>query len=106
MMRRVEYAKRARNQLRSIYEYVANAASQRIAEGFVADISHYCDGLSSFPERGSRRDDLRPGLRLVGFRRRVTIAFRIDAEAVRILGVFYGGRNIEAAFSDEAPPDE
>jgi hypothetical protein len=40
-------------------------------------------------------------LRIVGFRRRVTIAFSIANEAVEILGVFYGGRSFETLLKDE-----
>jgi toxin ParE1/3/4 len=46
-------------------------------------------------ERGHRRDDIRPRLRVVGFERRVTIAFTVSAEAVTILRVFYDGRDWE-----------
>lgn len=35
-----------------------------------------------------------PGVRLVGYRRTVSIAFAIEGERVLILGIFYGGRNI------------
>jgi toxin ParE1/3/4 len=44
------------------------------------------------------RDDIRPGLRIVGFERRVTIAFSVDDGRVTILRVFYGGRDWENAF--------
>jgi toxin ParE1/3/4 len=37
-------------------------------------------------------------MRLLGFRRRVSIAFSVDNETVTILAVFYGGQDIEAAF--------
>jgi toxin ParE1/3/4 len=46
-------------------------------------------------ERGHRRDDVRPGLRIVGFERRITIAFTVSAEDVTILRIFYAGRNWE-----------
>ena len=52
--------------------------------------------------RGMARDDLRPGLRVVGFRRRVTIAFAITEETVEILGIYYGGRDYEALLSIDA----
>ncbi|MGB5087418.1 MAG: type II toxin-antitoxin system RelE/ParE family toxin [Methylocystis silviterrae] len=59
--------------------------------------------LETFPERGTRRDDLRPGLRTIGFRRRVTIAFAVETDAVTIIGIFYGGQDLEAALQiDEA----
>jgi toxin ParE1/3/4 len=38
---------------------------------------------------------LRPGLRIIGFERRVTIAFHIAPETVVIDRIFYAGRDIE-----------
>jgi len=40
---------------------------------------------------------LRPGPRTIGFRRRVTIAFAVEADTVMIIGIFYGGQDFEAA---------
>ena len=46
-----------------------------------------CQRLSTFPERGTRRDDLRPGMRTLGYRRRVTIAFTVTDETVAIVAI-------------------
>jgi toxin ParE1/3/4 len=46
------------------------------------------------------RDEIRPGLRTFGFRRRVTIAFDVAPGAVIILGIFYGGQDLVAAFEE------
>jgi toxin ParE1/3/4 len=43
------------------------------------------------------RDDIRPGLRVVGFERRVTIAFAVGEAGVTIVRVFYGGQDWEEA---------
>ena len=51
-----------------------------------------------FPDRGNRRDDLRPGLRILGFERRAVITFQITANTVTILRVLYGGRDLETVF--------
>jgi toxin ParE1/3/4 len=56
-----------------------------------------CFGRSTFPSRGRRRDDILPGLRVIGFERRVNIAFVVTADTVFIEGIFYGGRDYEAA---------
>jgi hypothetical protein len=40
-------------------------------------------------------------VRVVGFRRRVSIVFSIKGGVVRILGVFYGGREVELSPSDD-----
>jgi len=52
-----------------------------------------------FPNRGAGRDDLRPGLRILGFERRTVIALQVTADTVTILRILYGGRDIEAVFS-------
>ncbi|MGA9600133.1 MAG: type II toxin-antitoxin system RelE/ParE family toxin [Methylocystis sp.] len=70
---------------------------------FRGAIIDYCEKLESFPEHGTRRDDLRPGLRTIGFRHRVTIAFAVEAETVTIIGVFYGGQDFEAALETDEP---
>jgi toxin ParE1/3/4 len=48
-----------------------------------------------------RRDDLLPGLRTIGFERRITIAFVVTADTVLIEGIFYGGQDFESLFHDE-----
>lgn len=99
MTRRIVFAPEANDQLLAIYRHIAREASPDAAERFTGDIVDYCAAFETFPERGARRDDLRPGLRTVGFRRRVTIAFTVQNEIVTILGVFYGGQDFEAAFT-------
>jgi hypothetical protein len=51
--------------------------------------------MTNSPERGTQRNDLRPGLRTVGYRRRATILFELDQQArkVVILGIYYAGRS-------------
>jgi plasmid stabilization system protein ParE len=95
MAYRVVFAPEARSQLEALTEYISTASSPDIAFGFVSAIIAYCEGLERHPRRGTKRDDLRSGLRTVGFRRRVTIAFDVDDETVTILGVFYGGQDFE-----------
>ena len=66
------------------------------AEAFTSRIVAFCEGLKVFPDRGMRRDDLRPGLRIIGFGRLVTIAITVEPDQVVILGIYYGGRDYEA----------
>jgi toxin ParE1/3/4 len=84
-----------------LYKYVAQASGTDRANVFVGSIVDYCDRLATSPHRGTRRDDVSPGLRIVGFRRRVTIAFSITNESVEIVGVFYGGRSFKTLLKDE-----
>ena len=57
--------------------------------------------MKDFPERGRQRDDLRPGLRIVGFERRVSIAFHVSPDTLVIDRIFYGGRDIGLAFQTD-----
>jgi toxin ParE1/3/4 len=53
-------------------------------------------GFATFPDRGTRRDDLLAGLRVVGFERRVAIAFHVGPDTVTIDRILYGGRDLGA----------
>jgi plasmid stabilization system protein ParE len=79
-----------------LYDYIEAQASTRIAERFISRIVEFCFGLTLFPLRGASHDEILPGLRTVGFDRRVTIAFMILPEQVVIEGVFYGGQDFAA----------
>jgi toxin ParE1/3/4 len=98
---RVVFAPEAEAQLASIYGYIAGEAGPSVALAFTTAIVDYCESFATFPNRGTRRDDLRRGLRTIGFRRRVTIAFAVARESVSIVGIFYGGQDVEAALRRE-----
>ena len=89
----VDYATRAKEDAAWIYRTVESASSPNIALEYVKRIRDFCDRLEYGAERGHQRDDIRPGLRVVGFERRVTVAFVVETERVVILRIFYGGRD-------------
>ena len=101
MSRRIIYAPEAEAQLIDLYRYIETQASPAIAQKFTEAIVGRCSALAEFPERGTPREDLLSALRTIAFRRRVTIAYRVDTEVVTILGIFYGGQDFEAVFSDD-----
>jgi toxin ParE1/3/4 len=94
---RVVFAPEANDQLIELYRYLAERGSVAVATSFTDAIVDWCERLAHFPRRGTKRDDIRPGLRTIGFRRRVTIAFTVGDKTVTILGVYYGGRDFEAS---------
>jgi toxin ParE1/3/4 len=102
---RVVFSPEAEEQLAALYHYVAEAASPDIAASFTEAIVAYCEGLRTFPHRGNQRDDIRPGMRVTNYRKRVVIAFTVDAELISIIGVFYGGQDYEAMLKDDADDD-
>ena len=92
MAHEVVFTPQARDDLIGLYRYIASRSGRERARGYIDRIEDYCRGFADFPERGTRRDDLWPGLRIVGFERPITIAFHIAAHRVVIGRVLYGGR--------------
>jgi|ERR1700761_3721250 len=103
----VRFAPEALEHLTDLERYLADVSSPRVAADYVDGIVAYCESLRTFPHRGHRRDDIRPGLRLTNYRGRTVIAFVVEGDQPVIIGVFYGGRDIEAALTatdDEVLP--
>lgn len=98
---RVIFTPLAERHIDSLHEYITTHASEDRANSYVGRIVAFCEGLTTFPLRGTKRDDLLPGLRITGFERRVTIAFVVTADAVLIEGIFYGGRDFEVVFREQ-----
>ncbi len=100
----VIFTPRAERHLDSLYSYIADQSGEARAKHFVGRIIDHCRNLSTFPERGTKRDDIRPGLRTTSFARRVMIAYAVDGDAdtVAILGVYYGGQDFEQALGEGA----
>ncbi|WP_095084810.1 type II toxin-antitoxin system RelE/ParE family toxin [Mesorhizobium sophorae] len=92
---------KAESELEALYDDIAERASPAIAWNFVVGIREHCLDLSTFPQRGTERVEIMPGLRIVGCRRTVSIAFAVEGERVLILGVFYAGRNITPELLEE-----
>ena len=99
--RRIIIAPEARADLVDIEEWLLNTASARTAEAFIARILAFCQSLETASERGHRRDDIRTNIRIVGFERRMTIAFSVHDDRVNILRVFRAGRDWEAELSED-----
>ncbi|WP_350335246.1 type II toxin-antitoxin system RelE/ParE family toxin [Coralliovum pocilloporae] len=95
----VEISEAARQDIAGIYDWIATAGSPQDGLGYVERIVAFCEGFDLASERGSLREDIRPGLRIVGFERNATIAFMVEDERVIILRVFYGGQNWEDAMA-------
>ncbi|HEX4297825.1 MAG TPA: type II toxin-antitoxin system RelE/ParE family toxin [Devosia sp.] len=94
--RRVLYHPEARADLDRILDWLAGSASPLAAIGIIEDLEGFIGRLDLAAERGTRRDDLRPNLRILGHGN-ATIAVAVDERTVYILRIFYGGQDWEAA---------
>ena len=106
MIHRVEFSPESEDQLVELYRYIADAASPDIAARYTDAIVGYCEGLNTFPIRGTRRDEVRPGLRITNYKKRTVIAFAVDTDVVSIVGIFYGGQDYQTILSvwDDSGP--
>jgi toxin ParE1/3/4 len=98
--RNVVFSPEAEDDLLHIYNFIADRADPDRSYAYVERIRSYCLAFNAFPARGIRRDELRPGLRIIGFERRVTIAFHITPAFVVIDRILYGGRDVEGLLID------
>ena len=101
MIRRTVVVTRvARSDLTAIYDHIAAEVSQRVARTYTQRVEAWLATFDLGAERGTLREDLQPGLRTIGFERRVTAAFIVEDERVVILRLFYGGQDWGAALSE------
>jgi toxin ParE1/3/4 len=100
MAYRVVFRPAAERDLDNLYRHIRDQRGDPgVAIVYIRRIRDCCESLRDFPERGVKRDDIRPGLRILGFERRVAIAFVVDGDSLRIGRIFYGGRDYEALLS-------
>ena len=101
MKREVHFHPNAEADLFGLYNYIATHAGLTVAGEYIERLEAACLTLATYSERGTKRDDLQPGIRTIGFERRATIAFRVLKERVEIMAIAYGGRDFEAELRDK-----
>ena len=87
----------------SLFAFIADNAGKTVAKRFIARLHAFCARLANAPHRGANRGDLMPGLRLLGYRRRATIAFIVTDDQVLILRIAYRSRDLERLFGGDVP---
>jgi toxin ParE1/3/4 len=97
---KVAFSPEALADLTDLYDYIAAHSGPDRAIDYIDHLEKICRNLATFPERGTQRDDLRLGLRILGIERRALIAFRVTQDTVTILRLLYGGRDLGAALAD------
>jgi toxin ParE1/3/4 len=94
---KVVYRSKAERDLGDIYDFSADDNPVHAVE-FIRRLRDFCRGLMEFPERGAARNDFAPGVRILVFEKRVTVAYKADGKRVQILRFLYAGRNTPGAF--------
>ena len=64
----VAFSPEARDRIIALSACIAETASPRIVDRYTDAVAGFCFSLATFPERGTRRDDIRPGVRVTNYR--------------------------------------
>ena len=93
---------RAERDLLALYDWIAERAGAETAYAYTSQIEAKAQTLAQFPERGTPRDDLIPGLRTLPYRRRTIIAYRLRDGVVEVLRLVHGGQEWGGFVDDDA----
>ncbi|TPL55658.1 type II toxin-antitoxin system RelE/ParE family toxin [Mesorhizobium sp. B2-4-2] len=97
----VEYRESAKDDLTNIFRYIVESGgSPNAALRFVLRIEDHCQNIGNAPRGGRLRDDIVPGLRTVPFEHSAVIAYLIESDIIRIVNIFYSGRDYETLMRD------
>jgi toxin ParE1/3/4 len=97
---RVIFTPAALDQLDELhYQVTFRSGFENRADHYIERIVSFCEGLSTFPNRGRNRDDLLAGLRTTAFEKRVLIAYHVSEGIILIEGIYYGGQDYGGNFN-------
>jgi toxin ParE1/3/4 len=102
MLYRVQYLPSFYEMLRNIEEYmVDHDRSDASIDRYRSTVFDTCEKFATFPNRGSRHDDVMPGLRTWNIEGETILAYVVEdaAFAVTFVGITYGGQNWMEIFS-------
>ena len=94
---RLVFSRRALTDLDAIYDWIVENAGRKTADRYTERLRSFCFRLTHYPMRSEVRDDILPGVRLIGFEKSITLVFVVDEDGdeVRILRLLYRGQRIE-----------
>lgn len=101
VVHKVVFRPTAAADLKDLYLAIAEVAGHERAGGYLDRIEVACLTLQTYPERGTVRDRVLPGLRIIGFERSASIAFRVVGDTVEILRILRKGRDIPEEWSEQ-----
>lgn len=85
----------ARDDLVALFQWFVERAGQARALSLLEEIESLCLSLAEMPERGRKRSDIRPNMRILAHKKRFTIPYMVQNGRVTILRVFYAGQDWE-----------
>ncbi|ADU14214.1 type II toxin-antitoxin system RelE/ParE family toxin [Asticcacaulis excentricus] len=97
----VIFTPEALQDISDIYDWISSQGGAAIAASYLTRLESYCLCFDLLPERGSLRHDLRKGLRVTSFERRITLTSVVTQTEVIFVRLFRRGRDWEALVRTE-----
>lgn len=92
----VRLSPEAQTDLVKIHSYVIRKSGSAVtADRYIERVGAFLASLNVFPERGTVRNEVRSGLRIIGFERSASIAFVVEHDDVVVLRVLVKGQEFE-----------
>ena len=98
--RRLVYRRMAQADLRQIKNWMALRVSPAFARDYLRRIRTRIESLQQASERGTLREDIRPGLRAIGLMPSITVVFVVTTDRVVVFRVLYGGQDWQPLLTD------
>jgi len=92
MPHKLIFTPQAAHDIDQIEAHIAFKESPHVADEYIERLYFRCARIALAPHQGQLQRNRRPGLRITGFERRVSIAFYLRQETVVIVSIAYGGR--------------
>jgi toxin ParE1/3/4 len=98
--RNVILTEEAIDDLVNMHTTISVQAGLSVADAYIERLKQFIRRFELASERGTLRSDIRENLRIVGFEKRVTVAFTVKDSSVYILRIFWGGQNWQNILKD------
>ncbi len=95
-MPQIRISPRASSDLTEIWSYIADDSVAN-ADGFIDKLHDAIQALAKQPRSGRRREELAPGILSIPFGRYI-IFYRASQDAIEIVRVLHGARDIQSIF--------
>lgn len=96
MPRKVCFDRAAIDDLKRLFDWIAEGGDFETARAYFAQIEERCLMLDELPNRGRIRRRARSPIRSISFRRKATILYRVGRSEVVILRILPRGRDADA----------
>jgi toxin ParE1/3/4 len=102
-LRRIVYRRHAREDIFRLGQWLTMQVGRSFSRNYLKRIRGRIDSLSYGSERGSIREEVGAGVRVIGIMGPISVAFVVTGETVVILRVLYRGQDWHTTLAPDDP---